>query len=74
MVELINQQGKISCGREKGGILVMKTAIMSDIHGNVDALKAVLLDIKKRGIKDIYNLGDSLYGPLFPLETYKLLV
>lgn len=52
----------------------MKTAIISDIHGNVDALQAVLLDIKNRGIKDIYNLGDSLYGPLFPIETYKLLV
>ena len=52
----------------------MKTAILSDIHGNVDALHTVLLDIKKRGIKDIYNLGDSLYGPLFPVETYKLLV
>ena len=52
----------------------MKTAIISDIHGNVDALQAVLLDIKNRDIKDIYNLGDSLYGPLFPIETYKLLV
>lgn len=52
----------------------MKTAIISDIHGNVDALQAVLLDIRNRDIKDIYNLGDSLYGPLFPIETYKLLV
>lgn len=52
----------------------MRTAIISDIHGNIDALQAVLLDIKHRGIKDIYNLGDSLYGPLFPIETYKLLI
>lgn len=52
----------------------MKIAIISDIHGNIDALEAVLFDIKNRGIKDIYNLGDSLYGPLFPIETYKLLV
>jgi putative phosphoesterase len=52
----------------------LKTAIISDIHGNIDALQAVLVDIKSRGIKDIYNLGDSLYGPLFPVETYKLLV
>lgn len=52
----------------------MKTAIISDIHGNVDALQAVLSDIKNRGIIDIYNLGDSLYGPLFPIETYQLLV
>ncbi|QCR31971.1 metallophosphoesterase [Lysinibacillus sp. SGAir0095] len=52
----------------------MRTAIISDIHGNIDALQAVLVDIKNRGIKDIYNLGDHFYGPLFPLETYKLLV
>lgn len=52
----------------------MRTAIISDIHGNIDALQAVLLDIKNRGIQNIYNLGDSLYGPLFPIETYKLLV
>ena len=59
---------------EKGGLYDMKTAIISDIHGNVDALQAVLFDIKNRGIQDIYNLGDSLYGPLFPIETYQLLV
>lgn len=52
----------------------MKIAVISDIHGNVDALQAVLLDSKNRGIKEIYNLGDSLYGPLFPIETYQLLV
>ncbi|MBO1581602.1 metallophosphoesterase family protein [Bacillus sp. XF8] len=40
----------------------MKTAIISDTHGNIDAIQAVLLDIKIRGIKDIYNLGDSFYG------------
>ncbi|MBY0599936.1 metallophosphoesterase family protein [Bacillus bingmayongensis] len=52
----------------------MKIAIMADIHGNKDALQAVLTDINNRGIQSIYNLGDSLYGPLFPLETYDLLM
>ena len=52
----------------------MKTAIISDIHGNKDALIAVLVDIKKRDINSIYNLGDSMYGPLFPIETYEILV
>lgn len=51
----------------------MKFAIIADIHGNKDALQAVLTDMKHRGIQTIYNLGDSLYGPLFPLETYDLL-
>ncbi len=51
----------------------MKIAIIADVHGNKDALQAVLTDIQNRGITTIYNLGDSLYGPLFPLETYNLL-
>lgn len=34
------------------------TAIISDIHGNYPALKAVMDDIKKRGIKKIISLGD----------------
>lgn len=51
----------------------MKFAILSDIHGNVWALEAILNDAKQRDISQFINLGDSLYGPLKPLETYKLL-
>jgi len=35
-----------------------KIAIIADIHGNLPALDAVLEDIKKRGISQIYCLGD----------------
>lgn len=35
-----------------------RIAIISDIHGNIPALEAVLLDIKKRGIDRIICLGD----------------
>ncbi|TXK86073.1 metallophosphoesterase [Paenibacillus sp. N3.4] len=35
-----------------------KIAIISDIHGNMPALNAVLLDIKRRGIERIICLGD----------------
>ena len=42
----------------------MRYAIISDIHGNIDALEAVLADIERRGVKDIINLGDCLSGPL----------
>ncbi|NOV00837.1 metallophosphoesterase family protein [Paenibacillus planticolens] len=35
-----------------------KIAIISDIHGNLPALEAVLADIKQRGIERIYCLGD----------------
>ncbi|WP_090819685.1 metallophosphoesterase [Paenibacillus sp. yr247] len=35
-----------------------KIAIISDIHGNLPALEAVLVDIKRRGIERIICLGD----------------
>jgi len=39
-------------------------AIISDIHSNLEALTAVLDDIDKKGIKEIYCLGDVVgYGP-----------
>ena len=42
----------------------MKLALISDIHGNLEALQAVLEDIRKQSITDIYCLGDVIgYGP-----------
>jgi len=42
----------------------MLTAIISDIHGNILALRKVLEDIASRGITDIICLGDVVgYGP-----------
>jgi len=39
-------------------------AIISDIHSNLEALQAVLADIKALGIKEVYCLGDVVgYGP-----------
>ena len=37
-----------------------KIAIISDIHGNITALNAVLEDIQKRNINKIFCLGDSI--------------
>ena len=37
-----------------------KIAIISDIHGNVPALEAVLEDIEARGIETVYCLGDLI--------------
>ncbi|MEL7151833.1 MAG: metallophosphoesterase family protein, partial [Pseudomonadota bacterium] len=42
----------------------MRLAAISDIHGNSDALRAVLDDIKRRGVDQIVNLGDCFSGPL----------
>jgi predicted phosphodiesterase len=47
----------------------MRIAAISDIHGNLAALDAVLADISRRGADLTVNLGDILSGPLFPRET-----
>ncbi len=52
----------------------LEFAVLSDIHGNVWALDAVLADIRRRGISNIINLGDILYGPLDPLATAERLM
>ena len=44
----------------------MRLAVISDIHGNLLALEAVLADITTRGVDDILNLGDWVAGPLWP--------
>lgn len=52
----------------------MKIAAISDIHGNLEALEAVLADIDRRGADVIVNLGDIVSGPLQPSETADLLM
>lgn len=47
----------------------MRLAALSDIHGNLPALEAVLADIGRRGVERIVNLGDIVSGPLWPRET-----
>lgn len=47
----------------------MRIAILSDIHGNIVALDAVLADVARQGADMMVNLGDILSGPLFPCET-----
>lgn len=47
----------------------MKIAAISDIHGNLDALDAVLADIALRGVDMIVNLGDIVSGHLQPRAT-----
>ncbi|WP_322011783.1 metallophosphoesterase family protein [Paraburkholderia sp. J12] len=52
----------------------MKIAALSDIHGNLAALNAVLDDIRRQGADVIVNLGDILSGPLHASETADLLI
>ncbi len=52
----------------------MKLAIVSDIHGNLAALEAVAGDLRRQGVDQTVNLGDSVSGPLLPLETAQFLM
>ncbi len=49
-------------------------AVIADIHGNADALHAVLADIARRGITRIVALGDHLSGPLAAREVAEVLM
>lgn len=50
----------------------MRIAIISDIHGNLEALKTCLEDIKKRNIDKIFCLGDILAKGCHAEECVKL--
>ncbi|HEY1151638.1 MAG TPA: metallophosphoesterase family protein [Pseudoduganella sp.] len=52
----------------------MRIAAISDIHGNLWALEAVLADIERRGVDMTVNLGDILSSPLKPRETAERLM
>lgn len=52
----------------------MKIAVLSDIHGNLPALEAVLEDVARERVDVVVNLGDILSGPLLPAETADFLM
>lgn len=51
-----------------------RIALVSDIHGNLPALEAVIDDARRREVTRLVNLGDSLSGPLLPAETARFLM
>ena len=52
----------------------MRIAVISDVHGNLIALEAVLRDLRTQGADLVVNLGDCVTAPLWPKETNDLLV
>lgn len=42
----------------------MRLAVISDVHGNLAALEAVLADIEARGVDRTVNLGDCVHQPV----------
>lgn len=53
--------------------LPARFAAIADIHGNADALRAVLEDIAAQGVSQIVNLGDVFSGPLAADGVWDLL-
>ena len=51
----------------------MRVAAISDIHGNLPALEAVLAEIDREGVDDIVVAGDTAHGP-WAAEIVDLLV
>jgi putative phosphoesterase len=51
----------------------MRLAVLSDIHGNLVALEAVLADLQDRAPDQMINLGDCVTSPLWPRETFERL-
>jgi putative phosphoesterase len=50
----------------------MRVAILSDIHGNLPALEAVLSDVRDEGFDLLISAGDVVAGPM-PRECLELL-
>ncbi|MBF0569270.1 MAG: YfcE family phosphodiesterase [Candidatus Omnitrophica bacterium] len=51
----------------------MKIAILSDVHANLPALQAVIVDARSRQVNEFWNLGDMVGFSPFPNETIALL-
>lgn len=47
----------------------MKIAVISDIHGNIDALEAVMADIENEECKKVFVLGDYAMAGPEPAQT-----
>lgn len=52
----------------------MKIAVISDIHGNITALDAVLYDIKKENCEKIFCLGDIIMAGPCVVETINKII
>lgn len=51
----------------------MKIAIISDIHANLEALKATMKDIEKRKVDKIICLGDTISKGVHPKECIEII-
>ncbi len=62
MIEIVNK--KINIQKESNEYTGREIALFTDSHAMYEPTLAILEDIKKRGIKEIYSLGDNVgLGP-----------
>ena len=52
----------------------LRLAVLSDIHGNLPALQAVLAELASERVDLPVNLGDIVSGPLWPRQTAECLM
>ena len=57
-----------------GKFASVKRALISDIHSNIEALEAVLADIRDQGITEVYCLGDWLVTVRIPAKCIDLIM
>ena len=51
----------------------MRTAVFSNIHGNLHELQAVLADIAQQEVDQVYCLGDLVGYGAYPNEVIELI-
>ena len=51
----------------------MRFAVLSDVHGNVAALRRVVSHLDRQAVDGVINLGDCVSAPLWPKETWEAL-
>ena len=54
-------------------LVTVPIAVLSDIHGNLRALEAVLMELKRRDISRVVVAGDLLFGGDEPLAVWRRL-
>ena len=76
---MFNEIKELTDIRPNGGIVQellnreRKAAVISDIHGNLDALRAVVKDAEKSGIEVFLNAGDAVGFGIYPSEVIRAL-
>jgi putative phosphoesterase len=70
--QLTNPRPSSSIMREMLNLDNVKVALIADIHGNLDALKAVLADANRLGLTIFLNAGDDVGFGIYPSQVIQV--